>query len=126
MSFIPVALGLVAITTPAHALDARFSAALGRLDPKTRLEQVCDFEAISKIGRGGARVDRAKSGAVTSPQHLGDTLIAKGAAFRSGGKWYQVAFTCKATPDHKTVLDFTYKTGPAIPPSKWPVYGLWK
>jgi hypothetical protein len=117
---------LLAFAAPAHAIDARFSAALGRLDPKTRLEQVCDFEAISKIGMGGARVDRAKSGAVSSPQHFGDTLIAKGAAFRSGGKWYQVAFTCRATPDHKTVLDFTYKTGPAIPPSKWPVYGLWK
>lgn len=121
-----IALNLVALTAPAQAVDARFLASLGRLDPKTRLEQICDYEAMSMIGRGGARVDRAKSGVISPPQHLGDTLIAKGGAFRSGGKWFQVAFTCKATPDHKTVLSLTYKIGAAIPPAKWPLYGLWK
>jgi hypothetical protein len=126
MKFPLFLLVLLVLVAPAHALDARFAASLGKLDPKTRLEQVCDLEAMRKIGQGGTRVDRAKSDVITSPQHLGDTLVAKGAAFRAGGKWYQVAFTCKATPDHKTVLDFTYKTGAAIPAAKWPAYGLWK
>jgi hypothetical protein len=121
-------LGLLAVAAPAHAVDARFMASLNKLDPKTRLEQVCDLEAMGKIGQisGGVRADRAKSDAVSPPQHLGDMLIAKGAAFRAGGKWYRVTFTCKATPDHKTVLDFTYKTGAAIPAAQWPLYGLWK
>jgi hypothetical protein len=130
MKILTITLGLLVLAAPAHAVDARFMASLGKLDPKTRLEQVCDLEAMRKIGQvngaGGARVDRAKSDVIMPPQHLGNTLIAKGGAFRAGGKWYQVAFTCKATPDHKTVLDFTYKTGAAIPPAKWPVYGLWK
>lgn len=120
-----------AVTVPAHAApDARFLAALDRLDPNTRLEQICDLEAMRKMSQstlpGGGRVDRAKSDVLSTPQHLGHMLVAKGGAFRAGGKWYQMSFTCKATPDHKTVLDFSYKTGAAIPPSKWATYGLWK
>lgn len=126
MKSLLIPLVLMALAAPAHAVDARFMASLDKLDPKTRLEQICDYEAMRKISQGGPRVERAKSDVIMPPQHLGHTLIAKGAAFRAGGKWVQVAFTCKATPDHKTVLDFTYKTGAAIPPAKWPVYGLWK
>lgn len=81
---------------------------------------------MSQSKSAGARVDRAKSDVIVPPQHLGNTLVAKGGAFRAGGKWYQMSFTCKATPDHKTVLDFSYKTGAAIPPAKWASYGLWK
>ena len=126
MKFLLIPLGLVALVPQAHASDARFMAALGKLDPKTRLEQVCDFKAMRRISKGGPRVERAKSDALMPPQHLGNTMIAKGGAYRAGGKWMQVAFTCKATPDHKTVLDFTYKTGTVIPPAKWQSLGLWK
>jgi hypothetical protein len=112
------------------AQDARFLRALDKLDPKTRLEQICDLEAMRKMSAsnapGRARVDRAKSDVITPPQHLGHTLVAKGGAFRAGSKWYQMSFTCKATPDHKTVLDFSYKTGAEIPAAKWASYGLWK
>lgn len=121
---------LSALTMPAVAAqDARFMRALDRLDPKTRLEQICDLEAMRKMSASGSaksRVDRAKSDVITPPQHLGNTLVAKGGAYRAGGKWYQMSFTCKATPDHKSVLDFTYKTGAEIPAAKWASYGLWK
>lgn len=127
MKSLPITLALAAIAAPAFASpDARFLASLDRLDPKTRLEQICDLEAMRKIGQGGLRIDRAKSDVIMPPQHFGDTLVAKGGAYRAGGKWYQMSLTCKATPDHKTVLDFSYKTGTAIPPAKWAVYGLWK
>lgn len=130
-----VATALAAILVPVvpapavAAPDARFLRALDKLDPKTRLEQICDLEAMRRMSQSkaaGARVDRAKSDVITPPQHLGNMLVAKGGAFRAGGKWYQMSFTCKATPDHKTVLDFSYKTGAAIPPAKWASYGLWK
>ena len=132
MKFIAIPLALAAIVVPVAlapafaAYDARFMRALDKLDPKTRLEQICDLEAMRKMSQGGMRVDRAKSDVITPPQHLGNTLVAKGGAFRSGGKWYQMSFTCKATPDHKTVTDFSYKTGAVIPPAKWASYGLWK
>lgn len=125
-----IPLAFAAHATPAGAAqDARFMRALDKLDPKTRLEQICDLEAMRKMSASGSaksRVDRAKSDVITPPQHLGNTLVAKGGAFRAGGKWYQMSFTCKATPDHKTVLDFSYKTGAEIPAAKWASYGLWK
>lgn len=126
MKFLPLALGLAVLASPAHAVDPRFLASLSRLDSATRLEQICDYEAMTRISQGVAGVDRAKSNVLSNPQHLGDTLIAKGAAFRAGGKWYQVTFTCKATPDHKAVVSFAYKVGAMIPPTKWQTYGLWR
>jgi len=127
MKFFLLPLAYAVLVGPAAAApDARFLASLDRLDPDTRLEQICDLEAMRKMGQGGIRIDRAKSNVLIPPQHLGHTLVAKGGAFRSNGKWYQMSFSCKATPDHKAVLDFSYKTGPAIPPAKWQSYGLWK
>jgi hypothetical protein len=114
--------------TPVLAADARFIASLGRLDSQTRLEQICDYEAMTRIGsRGRAfRPDRAKSNVVTPPRHLGDTLIGTGGAFRSEGRWYQFSFTCKASPDHLSVLSFSYLVGAIIPEAKWDAYGLWR
>ena len=128
MKIVSTTLTLFSLATPALAADARFIASLGKLDPQTRLEQICDYEAMSRIGKGGTAFhpDRAKSDVVSPPKHQGDTLVAKGAAFRSGGKWYQVAFTCKATPDHTSVLSFAYQVGALIPEARWATYGLWK
>ncbi|QUS41712.1 DUF930 domain-containing protein [Tardiphaga alba] len=127
MKTLSISLALVAMVTPALAApDARFLRALDKLDPKTRLEQICDLEAMKKMNQGGTRADRAKSDVISPPKHLGNTLVAKGGAYRAGGKWYQLSLTCKATPDHKTVLDFSYKTGAEIPQAKWAAYGLWK
>ena len=114
--------------TPVIAADPRFIASLGRLDPQTRLEQICDYEAMNRIGRSGQafRPDRAKSDVATSPRHLGDTLVGAGGAFRSQGHSYQFSFNCKASPDHLRVLSFEYQVGEIIPEAKWNTYGLWR
>lgn len=114
--------------TPTLAGDERFLASLKRLDPATRLEQVCDLEAMRQIARDSNpyRPDRAKSDVISPPRHLGDTLKGSGGAFRSKGKWYAFSFTCKGSPDHLKVLSFGYKIGPLIPEAKWASYGLWR
>ena len=117
--------------TSAAAADkkaARFAESLKNLDLETRLEQICDYEAMQRIGRDakGFRPDRSQSNAVSEPVHEANTLIAKGAAFRSKGQWYQFSFTCKGAPDHLTVLSFAYQIGEPIPEQKWEEYGLWK
>ena len=109
------------------AVEARFQSALGRLDPQTRLEQVCDLEAMKRIKQEKKLpADRAQGAASAEPKTEGHTLTAKGGAFRTKGAWYELAFVCQASPDHMKVLSFEYQTGKAIPESKWEDFGLWR
>ena len=107
--------------------QADFRSSLIKLDPQTRLEQVCDLEAMHKIAKDGKfKPDRAKSYVSHAPKLSGHTLTAKGAAFRSGGLWYELAFTCKGSADHMNVEQFNYRIGRIIPQSKWDALGLWR
>ena len=107
--------------------EAKFQTALGRLDPQTRLEQVCDLEAMKRIKREKKfPADRAQGAASAEPKTDGHTLTATGGAFRSKGAWYELSFVCQASPDRMKVLSFEYQTGKAIPESKWENYGLWR
>ncbi len=101
---------------------------LKRLDPVTRLEQVCDAEAMKQIGRDHRefRIDRSVVSAIVEPRVKGDTLSGKGAAFRSRGKWYQYSFTCQAAPDRLRVISFEYKLGDEIPEAQWSQHGLYQ
>ena len=107
--------------------EAKFQTALGRLDPQTRLEQVCDLEAIKRIKREKKLpADRAQGAASAEPKTEGHKLTATGGAYRSKGAWYELSFVCQASPDHMKVVSFEYQTGKAIPESKWENYGLWR
>jgi hypothetical protein len=107
--------------------EAKFQTALGRLEPQTRLEQVCDLEAMKRIKREKKLpADRAQGAASAEPKTEGHTLTATGGAYRSKGAWYELSFVCQASPDHMKVLSFEYQTGKAIPESKWENYGLWR
>lgn len=101
---------------------------LKRLDPATRLEQVCDVAAMSFIGRDHKefRIDRSVVSALAEPSVKGNTLTGKGGAFRSRGKWYQYSFTCQATPERLRVLSFQYKVGDEIPEARWSQHGLYQ
>lgn len=109
-------------------MDPRTYASLRRLDPDTRLEQVCDLAAMERIHkeRHELRPDRAKSDVISHPLHMGDALRADGGAFRSNGNWYKLSFVCKASPDHLKVTSFNYEIGKLIPQSQWGDYGLWR
>jgi hypothetical protein len=109
------------------AADSRVATMLRGLDPATRFEQVCGIEAMSRIKKEATpyRPDRAVTDAVSEAKVKGDTMEGSGGAFRSGGKWYQFSFTCKASPDRMSVVSFSYKIGAPIPEAKWDTYGLW-
>jgi hypothetical protein len=107
------------------AAGEKFRKALDRLDPQTRLEQVCDLEAMNRIKKDQKyKPDRAQGAASAEPRTEGHKITAKGGAFRSKGDWYELSFTCEATPDHTKVLSFEYQTGKSIPKEKWEEYGL--
>lgn len=122
---------LVLTSASASASDKRqkqLETMLKRLDPATRLEQVCDAEAMKRINRDNRalRIDRSVVSALSEPRVREDTLSGSGGAFRSKGKWYQYAFTCKATPDRLRVISFEYSIGEEIPQAQWSLYGLYQ
>ena len=85
---------LIALTAwPASAgTDKRFERMLQRIDPSERLEQVCEYAALTKIGRENRktfRPDRVVIEAISPPKVSGDSMSGTGGAFRSKGKWYQ-------------------------------------
>jgi hypothetical protein len=114
---------------PAAAVsDARFKAALKRVDPSERLQQICDYAAVKRIGQdqNPYHPDRAVNESVAPASIHGDTARGAGGAFRSKGAWYQFSFTCTVSPDRMTILSFDYKIGEKIPEDHWETYGLWR
>jgi hypothetical protein len=118
----------VFIAADSSAADSRFERSLRRLDPITRLEQVCDYTAMTEINhaRNPFHPDRVVGNATLKTRINGDMVKAEGGAFRSRGKWYELSYTCKATPDHMKVVSFDYRIGPEIPQEKWAAYELWR
>jgi hypothetical protein len=118
----------VVVTAQAAAADARFEKSLQKLDPATRLEQICDYTAMMQIRKDDKnyRPDRALANAMADANVSNDTIKAPAGAFRSGGKWYRLTYSCTASPDHLKVISFRYTIGPEIPETQWAAYGLWR
>ncbi len=124
-----IILVLAAACSTALAIDKRFEASLRKLDPTTRFEQLCDAEAMQRIGRSKSnpfRPDRALTAAVSDAVIKGDTMKGEGGAFRHRKQWYQFSFTCTVTPDRMKIKAFDFQVGAAIPEDKWEGYGLWR
>jgi len=123
-------LGAIASLNVAHAAssDAAVARSLKLLEPVERLEQLCDYTAMQYIRKNVQpyRPDRALAAAILDPKIKQDTIEAKGGAFRSRGRWYEMSYTCTADPEHLNVLSFRVNVGEEIPESKWTGYGLWQ
>jgi hypothetical protein len=130
MRLLALAIAMTTMTA-AHAdaaPDARILRTLKRLGPTDRIEQLCDYTAMLHIRKDARRYhpDRAVAGAVSEPKLGPNSIDAKGAAFRSRGHWYEMAYSCATTPDHLQVLKFSLSIGKEIPQSSWATYGLWQ
>jgi Domain of Unknown Function (DUF930) len=109
-------------------MDPRFLASLKRLDSETRMDQVCDYEAMLRLGHDlpGFHPDRAKAEVISKPIRTKNSVKASGGAFRSTGHWYVLSYACETTSDQMKVTSFSYQVGDLIPPSEWSKYGLWR
>jgi Domain of Unknown Function (DUF930) len=109
-------------------MDPRFIASLKRLDAETRLDQICDYEAMFRLGRDlhNLHPDRAKAEVISKPVRTKNSVKAAGGAFRSAGHWYVLSYACETTSDQMKVTSFSYQVGELIPPSDWSKYGLWR
>jgi len=119
---------LLFAATGSAAADSHFERSLKMLDPTARLEQICDYTAMKQINdaRNPFHPDRVVANAVAQTRIKDNTVHASGGAFRSHGKWYELTYSCKATPDHLKVLTFNYRIGAEIPKAKWAAYDLWR
>ena len=58
------------------------------------------------------------------PLEVGNILDVPKAAFHARTTWYRLSFRCEIDTNATTVLSFTFRVGPAIPPDEWARLGL--
>jgi Domain of Unknown Function (DUF930) len=94
---------------------------LKHLEPHTRSEQLCDFEAILQINRqfNQYAVDFVIAYATQAVVRKGDAIVANGAAFHSNGRWYNLAFECQLSANQRDVAHLKFRLGEAIPGDQW-------
>ena len=92
---------------------ARARAMLETLPPEKRLAQTCNIEALAQIGNAGERFepDVVMAEAYARSEMTGTRLTASGAIFRSGERWYGLAFDCTLSDDLTSVTAFSYRLG---------------
>ena len=105
----------------AEPRNRKTSESLKHLEPQTRLQQVCNLEAILQINRQYDQyaVDFVIAYATQAVVRKGDAIIAHGAAFHSNGQWYNLAFECQMSVNHRDVAHLKFKLGDAIPGDQW-------
>ena len=92
---------------------ARARAMLETLPPEKRLAQTCNIEALAQIGNAGEGFspDVVMAEAYARSEMTGTRLAASGAIFRSGDRWYGLAFDCTLSDDLTRVTAFSYRLG---------------
>ncbi|MGC4077489.1 MAG: DUF930 domain-containing protein [Rubrivivax sp.] len=92
---------------------AKARAMLETLPPERRLPQTCSIEALGQIGNSGKGFtpDVVMADAYARSVTTGTRLTASGAIFRSGDKWYGLAFDCTLSDDLTKVTAFSYRLG---------------
>ena len=91
----------------------RTRAMLETLPPEKRLAQTCNIEALAQIGNAeeGFAPDVVMAEAYARSEVTGTRLAASGAIFRSGERWYGLAFDCTLSDDLTSVTAFSYRLG---------------
>ncbi|HEV2513840.1 MAG TPA: DUF930 domain-containing protein [Devosia sp.] len=92
---------------------ARARAMLETLPPEKRLAQTCNIEALAQVGNAGEGLtpDAVMADAYARSEMTGTRLAASGAIFRSGDRWYGLAFDCTLNDDLTRVTAFSYRLG---------------
>jgi hypothetical protein len=104
----------------------RIDAEMLRLDPETRVEQRCNARAMGIVRREHwpMNPDEGDVRAFSEPEVNGTEMRAEGAAIRSQGEWYRIAFDCATTANGLDIASFRYSLGASVPKSEWKDHGL--
>ncbi|SFU07091.1 protein of unknown function [Pseudovibrio denitrificans] len=90
-------------------------------DPSDQREQLCNLEVMEQIHlwNESFNPERVVAFAYKDPVVFGDTVTAEGAAFRSKGEWYHLAYRCTWNPTTNLVTALEFLSGDLIPHSEW-------
>ena len=113
--------------TQTPAQKERMDRQMLKLSPQERVEQRCDARASGRIARDHTELkpDTTIAYAFADTKTGGSEIVAPGAALRSKGKWYRLAYRCRTTPDGLDIESFDYKLGTEIPRTEWERHGLY-
>jgi len=108
------------------AARARVDAEMLRLELGTRIEQRCNRRAMGLVRREHwpMNPDEAVARAFAEPEEIGPEVRATGAAIRSRGEWYRIAFDCVTTENGLEIKSFRYSLGAPVPKSEWKDHSL--
>jgi hypothetical protein len=91
------------------------------LDLPERIEQRCNARVMGDISRADPALhpDELVAYAFTDIVMQGDVVQAKGAAVRSGNRWFRLSYVCKTTPDGLDIVRLSYDLGKPVPRDQW-------
>jgi hypothetical protein len=125
-----LAVPFIAVLTlaPAHAASHRVEKALDKLEPVTRMMEVCGIKAGEELRQERAykSVNRVVVDAIEAPDIKNNVVTGIGGAFRDKGHWYQLRFECTLSEDQRSAVSVDFVVGDEIPEDHWEEYGLWK
>lgn len=130
MSPVSTLIGLLlagATASQACASGRDIKTQLLKLDPRTRLEQACDTEAMVRIKGSdhSLRPDKVIAYSFKEPSYGKDSLTAPGAVFRSRGEWYHLSYRCQTEPQHVEVRKLEFAVGGKVARENWDKYFLY-
>ncbi|GAB4348597.1 MAG: hypothetical protein Kow0026_03310 [Oricola sp.] len=117
---------LLSAATLADPRSADALAALPQLAADERAVQLCSIEALAQIAALDAEFapDLLAAYATGAIRLAGPSVEADGAAFRSRGQWYALAFKCALNAELDAVAAFEFTIGKAIPHEQWAGHNL--
>lgn len=116
-----LAIGLLALCSGAPASAKSNTDQMLSLAPRARMEQQCNARAMGLISREhkGMRPDELVAYAFADTLTKDGKVEAPGAAVRSAGKWYHLAYACQTTDNGMGVSTFSYRLGNVVPHDQW-------
>lgn len=121
--------GTIGAAVPAAraAADAALERSLMKLEPETRLVQICDVAGLTTIAQSKSfpKVDRVLIDAVSPPKHEATRLSGDGGALRQHDGWVRFSYVCMVPKGALKASSFTFQISGAIPKDDWADLGLW-
>jgi hypothetical protein len=99
---------------------------LPKIEPTERMIQLCNIEALEQLARlhKDFSPEMVDAHATRELAFGPNTVLADGAAFRSGDDWYGLRYRCRLSPGHDVVVTFDFLAGEQLSAERIEKLGL--